>query len=78
MGSNPIFRSILGEPEWRNGRRGGLKNRWGVTPVSVRIRPSALVRPLRKFSPHQHRGIGHDCFRGFQGENPPDDLALAG
>jgi hypothetical protein len=28
-------------PEWRNGRRGSLKNCWGATPVSVRVRPSA-------------------------------------
>ena len=28
-------------PKWRNGRRGGLKNRWGLNPVPVRIRPSA-------------------------------------
>src|SRR5688500_8385954 len=28
-------------PKWRNGRRGGLKNRWGATPVWVRIPPSA-------------------------------------
>ncbi len=41
VGSNPIFRSILFLPKWRNGRRGGLKNRWGLIPVPVRIRPSA-------------------------------------
>jgi hypothetical protein len=29
-------------PKWRNGRRGSLKNCWGATPVSVRVRPSAL------------------------------------
>jgi hypothetical protein len=28
-------------PKWRNGRRGSLKNCWEVTPVSVRVRPSA-------------------------------------
>ncbi len=28
-------------PKWRNGRRGGLKNRWGSTPVWVQVPPSA-------------------------------------
>ena len=28
-------------PKWRNGRRGSLKNCWGATLVSVRVRPSA-------------------------------------
>jgi ribonuclease HI len=28
-------------PKWRKGRRDSLKNCWGATPVSVRIRPSA-------------------------------------
>ena len=30
-------------PKWRNGRRGGLKNRWGATPVWVRIPPSVPI-----------------------------------
>jgi hypothetical protein len=34
--------SKLITPKWRNGRRGSLKNCWGATPVSVRVRPSAL------------------------------------
>jgi hypothetical protein len=34
--------SMLITPKWRNGRRGSLKNCWGATPVSVRVRPSAL------------------------------------
>jgi hypothetical protein len=33
--------SKISEPKWRKGRRGSLKNCWGATPVSVRIRPSA-------------------------------------
>ena len=33
--------SRVGAPKWRNGRRGSLKNCWGATPVSVRVRPSA-------------------------------------
>jgi hypothetical protein len=33
--------SMLNMPKWRNGRRGSLKNCWGATPVSVRVRPSA-------------------------------------
>ena len=32
---------MVGAPKWRNGRRGSLKNCWGATPVSVRVRPSA-------------------------------------
>ena len=36
----------LREPKWRNGRRGGLKNRWELNPVSVRIRPSAPLNPI--------------------------------
>jgi hypothetical protein len=33
--------SRISAPKWRNGRRGSLKNCWGATPVSVRVRPSA-------------------------------------
>ena len=33
--------SRVSMPEWRKGRRDSLKNCWGATPVSVRIRPSA-------------------------------------
>ena len=33
--------SRVGAPKWRKGRRDSLKNCWGATPVSVRIRPSA-------------------------------------
>jgi hypothetical protein len=33
-----------GVPKWRKGRRDSLKNCWGATPVSVRIRPSAPER----------------------------------
>ena len=32
---------VIDKPKWRNGRRGGLKNRWELNPVSVRLRPSA-------------------------------------
>jgi hypothetical protein len=40
--SKGINFSMLITPKWRNGRRGSLKNCWGATPVSVRVRPSAL------------------------------------
>ena len=33
-------------PKWRNGRRGGLKNRWELHPVPVRLRPSAPHPPF--------------------------------
>jgi hypothetical protein len=39
--SQPVGPSGVNAPEWRKGRRDSLKNCWGATPVSVRIRPSA-------------------------------------
>ena len=33
--------SWVSAPKWRKGRRDSLKNCWGATSVSVRIRPSA-------------------------------------
>ena len=30
--------------EWRNGRRYGLKIRWGATPVRVRLPPRPLIQ----------------------------------
>ncbi len=30
-------------PEWRNGRRTGLKIQWGAIPVPVRVRPPAPI-----------------------------------
>ncbi len=38
---NGVKASTVNVPKWRNGRRDSLKNCWGATPVSVRIRPSA-------------------------------------
>ena len=37
-------------PKWRNGRRGGLKNRWGLHPVPVRLRPSAPLSITEQMS----------------------------
>ena len=37
-----------GVPKWRNGRRGGLKNRWGESSVWVRLPPSAPPFCLRR------------------------------
>src|SRR3972149_1032715 len=47
------------KPKWRNGRRDGLKNRWGATLVSVRIRPSA---PQREGC---HAATNTGCYGGF-------------
>ena len=35
-------------PKWRNGRRGGLKNRWGLNPMWVRLPPSAPRSPANQ------------------------------
>lgn len=39
--------TMIGTPEWRNGRRGGLKNLW-ATPVWVRIPPPAPATHTRR------------------------------
>ena len=58
--------SRLRSAEWRNGRRYGLKIRWGETPVRVRLPPRPLLRlrwsiehglPLNVPSP-EGRGYG--------------------
>ena len=48
----PVFLGLLGclavpGPKWRNGRRDGLKNRWGESPVWVRVPPSAPISILK-------------------------------
>ena len=41
-----IKSSRVSAPKWRKGRRDSLKNCWGATPVSVRVRPSAPKHDL--------------------------------
>jgi hypothetical protein len=52
------YAKLAARPKWRNGRRGGLKNRWGESPVWVRIPPSAPTRspPLRPWRPRPCAG----------------------
>ena len=49
-------------PEWRNGRRGGLKHRWEYAPVWVRVPPPAPPASVAKKLPAPVR---HDARRSL-------------